>query len=83
MTLRTCHVCRGKRTYTETIAETRYGVSHPNGWDMPPVRVEYPTGREVERLHVCAACNGTGKIDRDVIRDAAYLSAANDRAAKV
>ena len=76
----TCPACRGKRTYTETVPETRIGVTHPNGWDMPPVRVEYLTGRDVERVHMCPFCQGAGRVDLDAIRDAAILTAANDRA---
>jgi transcription initiation factor IIE alpha subunit len=78
----TCPNCHGRRTITETVAETRIGVTHPNGWHMPPVKVQYETGRTVDRLFTCPQCQGTGH-DLAAIwqRTAADTLTQSDRAA--
>ena len=68
MSLKTCTACKGKRTYTVTESEKRYsGKSY------------HLTGRTVTRIYPSQRCGGSGKLDIDAIRDAAYFSAVNTR----
>lgn len=45
-----CSTCQGRRVRAEMVPE----VKRSQGLD-------YHTGRQVERLHVCDACQGTGR----------------------
>jgi hypothetical protein len=85
--LHECPSCRGARTISITVPEKKAGVSHPNGWTGKPERVEYLTGKMVERRYQCDSCDGTGVIsDLALARLFANVStdqlAISDRAAQ-
>lgn len=61
-----CEDCRGGGRTTVMVEEVKYGSSYPNGWNMPPVRVEYTTGRMVARYFECDMCRGTGQVAASV-----------------
>lgn len=59
----TCKTCGGRRVVSRLVPETRESVIHPDGWDRPPVKLTYPTGREVQRNFECPTCRGRGRVE--------------------